>query len=58
MSSRVVYRGETLIVEFDEDNLHELEEDLQEFIDIDEGEELYASVRDGQLVVRILEKNR
>lgn len=45
--SKVVYEGEVLITEFDPDNLGELDEILEDFVDLEEGEELYVSPGSG-----------
>lgn len=46
--SRAVYRGETLITEFDVDELDDLEALLDDFVDLDPGEDLYVSLSNGE----------
>lgn len=54
-SSKVVYEGEVLITEFDLEDFPRLEAELADFVDLDEGEELYASIDpDGAVEVRKL----
>lgn len=54
-SSRALYEGEVLITEFDVDDLAELEDLLEEFVVVEEGEELYVSIPGGdRLEVRKL----
>lgn len=56
-SSKVVYEGEVLITEFDLEDFPRLEAELADFIDLDEGEELHASIDpDGAMTVRKLRR--
>lgn len=56
-TSPVVYEGEVLIAEFDPERLDDLNERLEEFVDLAEGEELHVSPRgDGALEVQKLKK--
>lgn len=50
LPSEVVYEGEVLIANFDAENLAELEERLQDFIDLEDGEELYVSMTGGERI--------
>jgi len=53
--SKVVYEGEVLIADFEMDDLEELENELSEFINLEEGEELFVSGEPGgRLEVRKL----
>lgn len=48
--SEVVYEGEVLIANFDVENLDELEERLQDFIDLEPDEELHVSIPGGERI--------
>lgn len=53
--SNVVYEGDILITEFDDERLDELNEILQDITDVDEGETLVVSLdSNDQLTVRKL----
>lgn len=56
--SNVVYEGDILITEFDDERLDELNEILQDITDVDEGETLVVSLdaNDQLTVKRLREK--
>lgn len=54
-SSEVVYEGEVIITEFDTERLEELDAVLRDFVELEEGEDLYVSLPGGdRLEVRKL----
>lgn len=46
--SEVVYEGEVIIADFDPADLERLDEMLEDFVDLDPGEDLYVSIPDGE----------
>lgn len=47
-SSKPVYFGDVLITEFDTEDLEALNAELEEMVDVEEGEELYVSLPSGE----------